>query len=121
MDIRILGPLEVASGDRVAALGGAKPRALLAVLVLHLNELVPREQLIEEIWSGVAPATAVKSVQGYVSALRRSLPTPEPVLLTRSGGYVLALGRDAVDAYRFEVAVEAGRRALKDDQCARAA
>src|SRR3954471_6170959 len=89
MDIRILGPLEVVDGDRVAALGGAKPRALLAVLVLHLNEVVTRERLIEEIWSDAAPATAAKSVQVYVSALRRSLPTPGPVLLTRSGGYVL--------------------------------
>src|SRR5215213_4379029 len=116
LDIRILGPLEVADGDRVVALGGAKPRALLAVLVLHLNEVVTRERLIEEIWSDAAPATAVKSVQVYVSALRRSLPTMAPVLLTRSGGYVLQLDPDAVDARRFESAVHAGRRALEDDR-----
>jgi predicted ATPase/DNA-binding SARP family transcriptional activator len=116
MEIRILGPLEVADGNRLAPLGGAKQRSLLAVLVLHLNEVVTTDRLIDEVWADTAPATATKSVQVYVSALRRSLPAPDPVLLTRSGGYVLRLDPAAVDARRFEDAVEAGRRAIDDDR-----
>jgi predicted ATPase/DNA-binding SARP family transcriptional activator len=121
MEIRILGPLEVADGDRLAPLGGAKQRALLAVLLMHLNEVVTTDRLIEEVWAGTAPATATKSVQVYVSALRRSLPAPEPVLFTRPGGYVLQLDPAVVDACRFEQAVEAGRRAMDDDRPERAA
>ena len=73
MEFRILGPLEVAQGDRDVALGGGKERALFAVLLVHANEVLPSERLIEELWGDAAPATAAKSVQMYVSHLRRAL------------------------------------------------
>ena len=73
MEFRILGPLEVVEGDRVVALGSGKARALLAVLLLHANEVVPSERLIDELWGESAPATVAKSVQVYVSHLRRAL------------------------------------------------
>ena len=68
MEFRILGPLEVVEGDRPVALGPAKERALLALLVLHANEVVPSGRLIDELWGEAAPRTVAKSVQLHVLA-----------------------------------------------------
>ena len=50
MDFRILGPLEVADGDSLVALPGAKQRALLAILLLRVNEVVSADRLIDDLW-----------------------------------------------------------------------
>ena len=50
MEFRILGPLEVADGDSVTPLAGAKQRALLAVLLLSANEVVSSDRLIDDLW-----------------------------------------------------------------------
>src|SRR4051794_12717625 len=127
MEFRILGPLEIADGDRVVHLGAGKQRALLAVLLLHANEVVASERLIEDLWGDAAPATAAKSVQVYVSQVRKALRNGEPqddgerVLLTRAGGYVVALDRGQLDAYRLQRSLEDGRRALDGEQPERAA
>ena len=127
MEFRILGPLELVAGDRLVALGGAKQRALLAVLLLHLNEVVPSGRLIDAVWGERAPATAVKSVQVYVSGLRRALlaareaGADDGVLLTRHGGYMLQLDPGRVDASRFERLVEKARLALEAGEAALAA
>jgi WD40 repeat protein/DNA-binding SARP family transcriptional activator len=118
MDFRILGPLEVWSGERRASLGGSKQRMLLALLLLHRNEVVSVDLLVEELWAGRPPATAVKIVQVYVSQLRKALGgrrtsrDAEDVLVTRAPGYLLRVGRDELDADRFERLVEEGRRVL---------
>jgi DNA-binding SARP family transcriptional activator/DNA-binding CsgD family transcriptional regulator len=127
MEFRILGPLELVAGDRVVALGGAKQRAVLAVLLLHLNEVVTRGRLIDAVWGERAPATAAKSVQVYVSGLRRALRSAraddadDGILLTRYGGYVLQLDPGRVDAYRFERLVQDAREDLDAGAAATAA
>jgi DNA-binding SARP family transcriptional activator len=73
MDYRILGPLEVFVGDRPVELSGDKQRALLAILLLHANEPVSADRLIDGIWGEQLPPTALKTLQGYVSRLRRVL------------------------------------------------
>ena len=88
MEFRLLGPLEVCEHGRSLALGGRKQRSLLAVLLLHANEVVATERLIDELWGESPPATAVKSVQVYVSRLRKQLGDGR--LVTRSPGYVAA-------------------------------
>ena len=100
MDFRLLGPLEVAEHDTVLELGGIKQRSLLALLLLHANEIVPTERLIDELWSGAPPATVAKSVQVYVSRLRRRLGDGR--ILTRTPGYVLNVGPSELDLARFE-------------------
>ncbi len=112
MEFGILGSLAVWVDGRELPLGGAKQRALLAVLLLRPNELVPRARLVEELWGEEPPATAVKAVQGYVSHLRKVLG--EAVLETRPGGYVLCLEAGALDVQRFEGLLEQGRRLLAD-------
>jgi DNA-binding SARP family transcriptional activator/WD40 repeat protein len=118
MEFRILGPFEVWSDQRRLLLGGSKQRMLLAVLLLHRNEVVSIDRLVDELWTGLPPASAVKVVQVYVSRLRKVLggrhtPTEaEDVLVTRAPGYLLRVGRDELDADRFERLVEEGRRLL---------
>ncbi len=58
MEFRILGPVEVWDGAQRLDLGGSKPRALLAVLLLHPNQVVSTEHLIDQLWGEAPPATA---------------------------------------------------------------
>ena len=74
MDYRVLGPLEVLDGEGPLPLGGAKQRALLALLVHNANRVVSRERLIDDLWGDAPPETAVTTVQVYVSRLRKLLP-----------------------------------------------
>jgi hypothetical protein len=69
----ILGPLSVVDGDRELQLGGVKQRSLLALLLLHRNETISTDRLIDELWGERPPDTAAKTVQVYVSRLRRAL------------------------------------------------
>jgi predicted ATPase/DNA-binding SARP family transcriptional activator len=103
VEYRILGPLEVRDGGRSISLGTAKQQALLAVLVLHANEFVARERLIDELWGESPPPTAAKAVQVYVSHLRKLLAhNGEQAITTGAGGYVLPLDGEGVDALSFE-------------------
>ena len=98
----ILGPLEVRDGEGAVALGGAKQRALLAVLLLHANEAVSRDRLVDELWGGAAPASAGHSLEVYVSQLRKALGgSSDQPLVTRPPGYVLHVESGALDLERF--------------------
>jgi WD40 repeat protein/DNA-binding SARP family transcriptional activator len=111
MEFRILGPLEVDGEFGAVALGGIKPRAVLAVLLLHPNQPVSAERLALALWGEDAPAGATRTVQVHVSRLRKALGDPEAVATTPAG-YRLRVRPDELDAERFGRGVEAGRRAL---------
>jgi DNA-binding SARP family transcriptional activator len=111
MEFRILGPLEVHGESGAVALGAVKPRAVLAVLLLHANEPVSAERLALALWGDAAPADATRTVQVYVSRLRKALGDGE-LVATTPAGYRLQVGPGELDAERFERGVEAGRRAL---------
>ena len=113
IEFRILGPLEVAEGERRLPLGGQRQRALLALLLLHANEVVSRERLIDEVWGEAAPATVENAVQVYVSRLRKLVQSSNGgVVVSREGnGYLLTIVPEQLDANRFEQLVRDGRRA----------
>jgi DNA-binding SARP family transcriptional activator len=117
VEFRILGPLEAVDSEPLA-LGGHKQRAVLAVLLLHRGEAVAADRLIEAVWEGQAPATAGKTVQVYISNLRKVLG--EGPLVTRGRGYVLEVERDQVDADQFEKLAARGREALEQEDPQRA-
>ena len=119
LEFRILGPLAVLDGDRTIGLGGARQRAVLAILLLHRGETVSVDRIVDLMWGEQPPATAVKTVQVYVSHLRRALA--EDVVVSSSGGYALAVDPERIDALRFERLLDEGRGALADDHPARAA
>ena len=110
MEFRILGRLEAIEHGQRLELGGARQRALLAVLLLHRNAVVSLDRLVDELWGEHPPPTATKTVQVYVSRLRKVLGPG--TLETRGRGYLLAAGPDAVDADRFDSLAADGRRAL---------
>ena len=89
MEFRILGPLEVLDDGRPLALGRLKERIVLAVLLLHANEFVSRERLIDELWGASPPATARKAVNVYISKLRKTL---RATVTTRSRPRTAATG-----------------------------
>ena len=100
MRFGILGPLEVILDGRVVAVGGPKPRALLGLLLVHADETVSAERLIEDLWDEDPPRSAASTLQTYVSQLRRQLGAD--VVETVAGGYRLRVDREALDARRFE-------------------
>ena len=110
MQFRVLGPLEVIEQDVAQPLGGAKQRAVLAILILHRGELLSGERLVDELWGERPPATAGKTLQGYISRLRKTLG--EDVLDTRGRGYVIALQAGQLDLDQFERLAGEGRDAL---------
>lgn len=110
MQYRLLGALELQNGDRPVALGGAKQRALLALLLVNANQVVSRDRLIDELWGEEPPPSVVQSVQVYVSRLRKLLP-PD-TLLTRPTGYLLEVEPADVDLSCFERLLAEGRAAL---------
>ena len=119
MRFRILGPLEVVDRDAALALGGAKQRAVLAILLIHRVEVLSSERLIDELWGERPPATAAKTLQGYVSHLRKALGGG--LLQTRGRGYQLALAPGQLDVDEFERLAAEGRRALSEGDPASAA
>lgn len=124
MEFRILGPLEVRDNGRVLELGGAKQRAVLALLLLRANEVVSLDRLIDGIWGERAPGTAQKALHVYVSQLRKVLEpdgAPYQVIRTEPPGYVFAAGPEVVDRYRFERLAAEGKTALDVGDAARSA
>jgi DNA-binding SARP family transcriptional activator len=109
MEFRLLGPLEVTEHDRSLALGGVKQRSLLAVLLLHANEVVSTDRLIDELWGAAPPPTAAKSIQVHISKLRKELG--EGRLATQAPGYVLRVHPWELDLTRFEQLAGESRRA----------
>jgi DNA-binding SARP family transcriptional activator len=117
MDFRILGPLAVVDHDRPVALGGSKQRALLGLLLVHANETLSTDRLIDELWGERPPETAAKAVQVQISRLRRALAGgvgngSEGSIVTREHGYELTLDPERLDARRFERLVAEGRSEL---------
>src|SRR5581483_5655164 len=107
MDFRLLGPLEVLSGDELIELAGAKQRALLAMLLLDANRVVSTGRLIEALWEDDPPETAAKALQVHVSGLRKLLGRDR--VATRGPGYLLRVEEGELDLERFRNLRELGR------------
>lgn len=112
LDFRILGPVEVAQNGERLELGGEKQRALLALLLLHANEVVARDTIIDALWGDRPPPTAPAALNVYVSKLRKALGATPDMLATRDPGYVLSLEPGQLDVDRFAELAAEGKRAL---------
>ncbi|EPH42750.1 putative Regulator protein [Streptomyces aurantiacus JA 4570] len=107
---------------RPLRVGGPKPRALLAALLLRSGQVVPADVLVDVVWGEEPPETARALIQTYVSALRRALPEARRAAIeTRAPGYVIRPDAGAVDLGRFEETAAAGRRAAAQGDHAGAA
>src|SRR5215471_19114775 len=110
MEFLVLGPFELLRDGRPVAVRSGKLAELLAVLLLQRNEVASTDSLIQALWGDDPPATALKTLQLYISQLRRLLPAE--TLRTRRPGYVLWVDSSSLDSARFEELLAAGRNAL---------
>ncbi|WP_225101881.1 AfsR/SARP family transcriptional regulator [Streptomyces sp. CoH27] len=119
VEFRALGPIEAAVGGRLVDLGAPKQRALLALLVSKVGQPVTVDVIVEELWTGNPPPSAIASLQAYVANLRRVLEpgraprTPPTVLRTYGRGYLLNSRVVEVDVQRFGERAVAGWQALE--------
>jgi DNA-binding SARP family transcriptional activator len=119
VEFRVLGPLEVLVDGRPARLGGPRQRALLAILLVHANEVVSVARLVDEVWGDDPPVTAGNVLQTYISQLRKALG--RDTIGTRGRGYVVAAADGALDLRTFERRAAAGAQARADGRSADAA
>src|SRR5262245_31356899 len=102
MQFRILGPLEVTDDDdRPVPVAGAGQRALLAVLLLHANEVVSSDRLIDQLWDAEPPGSGVAALRVRVSQLRKALGLAGDRLETTPAGYLLRVANGELDLDRF--------------------
>src|SRR5690242_8624731 len=87
-EVRLLGPVDVAFDGVPRPMQGLRRKAVLAVLALSRGEIVSRDRLIEAVWGGSEPSTAINSLQAHVSYLRTVLGARRAIV-PRSPGYVL--------------------------------
>jgi DNA-binding SARP family transcriptional activator len=100
LEIRLLGRLEVLAGGEPLTLGGARQRALLALLALRAGELVPRDRLIDDLWGGERSDNAPNALAALVARVRKALPAE--ALVTHEGGYELRIDAESTDLVQFE-------------------
>jgi len=114
VEFGVLGPLEITAGGQPLPVQGARTRAVLAMLLVHANQVVPADRLTGELWAGQPAAGAAASLQVRVSQLRKALrPSGEAGrLVTRPPGYLIRVGPDELDAPRFERLARDGETAL---------
>ena len=117
MDFRLLGSLEVDQDGRAVALG-PKQQSLLAILLVHRGEVVTADRLIDDIYGGQPPPSAIRSLHVHLSRLRKALG--DRSVRTVQGGYVLDVERGSVDLDRLEDLAQQGRRALSGGDAATA-
>ena len=109
MRFAILGPIELSVDGRPVPLGGLKQRALLAFLLLHANEVISRDRLIDALWGECPPPSASESLDTYVYRLRKLVGRDR--LARRGSGYLLSVEAGELDADRFELLVAGARQA----------
>ena len=114
MEFQILGQLKVVDGGRDLTPARPKQRALLAMLLLHREEVVPGEQLIEALWGEAPPDTVQTALHGHVSALRKLLGADR--IRTRPPGYLLHASASEVDLARFESLLSEARQRVDPEE-----
>jgi predicted ATPase len=111
VEFRVLGTLEVLVAGKPVRLGGPRPRAVLATLIVHVRKPVSATHLIDQVWGSQPPATAMASLQMHVSALRKVLGDR---LVTTNSGYQLNAAQDELDSSRFVAIIDAVRPVLAE-------
>ena len=117
LQFRVLGPLEVRRNGSPVPIAAPKQRALLGLLLLHANEPVSQDELIDQLWGDRAPPTARASLQNQVYALRKLLG---PETLERDArGYVIHVEPGELDLEQFERLVTEAHRCEPKERAAK--
>jgi DNA-binding SARP family transcriptional activator len=116
MDFRILGPLDVVGPDGPIGIDGGKIRALLELLLLHANEVIPGDRLVDSLWGETPSDSAEHAVEVYVSRLRRALGQDR--IETHPPGYRIRVEPGELDLHRFDTLTAEARAAFDADDAA---
>jgi DNA-binding SARP family transcriptional activator len=119
MEFRILGPLHVTGRDGPIAIEAGKVRALLELLLLHANEVIPTDRLIDSLWGESPSDTAEHAVEVYVSRLRRALGADRVQKDAR--GYRVRVLEGELDLQRFEALTAEAQQAFDANDAAQSA
>ena len=125
LEIRVLGPVEIAWDGRVIDIGGVKARALVARLLIDRHVIVSVDRLVDSLWGdheGPGPEIALRSTISRLRKRLRDAGAPDDLIATKSPGYVLEVGADVTDAFRLERLVSEGRAhlaRLRPSECVR--
>ncbi len=107
MEISVLGPLLVGDGLTTVRIGAKKIRVMLAMLAMNAGQVVPFDELIDEMWGEAPLKNARNALQANVTRMRKVLGTldvgvaDQPVIHTVENGYMLELPHNGLDANRF--------------------
>jgi SARP family transcriptional regulator, regulator of embCAB operon len=108
----VLGPLQMSANDTDLPLGAAKQRAVLAMLLINRNRIVPSDSLIDAVWQQRPPPEARGSLHAHISRLRRLVSSagvdPAAVVVGTQPGYRLNVPDEACDLGRFAIEQKAG-------------
>ena len=121
MRFSMLGPLQIGVGGHELTVAGPKQRALLLFLLLHRNEVVSSDRIIDALWGEESTEREDATLRVHISHLRSALEPDRPkgsdptVLVTEAAGYVLRVEPDDVDVDRFERLTDEGRSVMADD------
>ena len=118
MEFRALGDLEVVDDGLALELGSHQQRAVLAILALSSGNAVSSDRLIEALWGQRPPASAAKTIQVYISRLRKVLGIGDELIATVDHGYALRVDPKQIDVRVFERLLDQGRRAHADGEFA---
>jgi DNA-binding SARP family transcriptional activator len=113
IDIRILGPVELAVDGSTVHIGGERPLTLLAALAIDIGHAVPVDRLILDVWDDDVPEAAEADLQSHISRIRGAIGAES--LVTEDHSYTLDLDPEAVDAVRFERLTLESERLLPED------
>ena len=111
----VLGPLQMSANGTDLPLGAAKQRAVLAMLLINRNRIVPADTLIDAVWQQRPPPEARGSLHAHISRLRRLVSSagvdPAAVVVGSQPGYRLNVPDEACDLGRFAIEQKAGIQA----------
>ena len=121
MEFKILGPLEAWGQSGEVALGGPRPRALLARLLLSANQVVSADVLIDDLWGSESRDSAGNTLRVSVARLRKALAAGQAdaaadLVLTRAPGYLIKLRPKQLDLQQFETLLAEGSELLANGQ-----
>ena len=118
----LLGPLLARRGALAVPIPPGNQRTLLAALLLNANRVVSLDELAETLWGSGPPASARPTLQNYVKRLRKALAgIGDSLISTQPLGYVIRVGADELDVFRFEALHASGREAVREGAWDRAA
>ncbi|MEV6966532.1 tetratricopeptide repeat protein [Hamadaea sp. NPDC051192] len=118
MRFKVLGPVEVVTGDPQSPALAPRHRAVLAYLLLHAGVVISTDRLIDAMWGPLPPDSARAQIQTTIAAIRRLLRASEAdrMLASRPAGYVITPEPGQLDLDEFTSLIAQAQATSGDPQ-----